>query len=159
MVFLAAGLTDVVDGFLARKFNWITDIGKILDPLADKLMQCTVLVCMLIKGIIPAWLVIPFVLKELLILSGGLFMIKRRDVVAVSNIYGKATVVFFYAAVVFCMCARTFLEANPAVLYVVCALVLIVAMSALVNYILAYFKTLKKQPESASEVAENVSRN
>ena len=159
VVFLAAGLTDVVDGFLARKFNWITDIGKILDPLADKLMQCTVLVCMLIKGIIPAWLVIPFVLKELLILSGGLFMIKRRDVVAVSNIYGKATVVFFYAAVVFCMCARTFLEANPAVLYVVCALVLIVAMSALVNYILAYFKTLKKQPESASEVAENVSRN
>ena len=159
VVFLAAGLTDVIDGFLARRFNWITNVGKILDPLADKLMQCTVLVCMLIKGIIPAWLVIPFVLKELLILSGGLFMIKRRDIVAVSNIYGKATVVFFYAAVVFCMCARTFLQENPAVLYAVCALVLVVAMSALVNYILAYFKTLKKQPENASEMAENVSVN
>ena len=159
VVFLAAGLTDVIDGFLARRFNWITNVGKILDPLADKLMQCTVLVSMLIKGIIPAWLVIPFVLKELLILAGGLFMIKRRDVVAVSNIYGKATVVFFYAAVVFCMCARTFLQENPAVLYAVCALVLVVAMSALVNYILAYFKTLKKQPENSSEMAENVSVN
>ena len=48
IVFLTAGATDVVDGFLARKFNWITDLGKILDPFADKLMQCTVLVCLCI---------------------------------------------------------------------------------------------------------------
>ena len=145
VVFLAAGLTDVIDGFLARRFNWITDLGKVLDPIADKLMQCTVLVCMLIKDLIPAWLVVPFVLKELLILSGGLFMIKKRDVVAVSNVFGKATVVFFYAAVVFCISARDFLAQNPAVLYVVCGLVLIVAMSALFNYVAAYFKTLKRQ--------------
>lgn len=150
IVFITAGLTDVVDGFLARKFNWITDLGKVLDPLADKLMQCTVLVCMLIKSLIPAWLVIPFILKELLILSGGLFMIKRRDVVAVSNVYGKATVVFFYAAVVFCMSARDFLAENPIVLYIVCAMVLLVAMSALANYVKAYFKTLKNNDKKGS---------
>ena len=46
IVFLVAGATDVIDGFLARRFNWITNLGKILDPLADKLMQCTVLVCL-----------------------------------------------------------------------------------------------------------------
>ena len=148
-VFITAGLTDVVDGFLARRFKWITDLGKVLDPLADKLMQCTVLVCMLIKSLIPAWLVIPFVLKELLILSGGLFMIKRRDVVAVSNVYGKATVVFFYAAVVFCISAREFLAQNPIVLYVVCAAVLLVAISALINYAMAYFKTLKKNDKNS----------
>lgn len=150
IVFITAGLTDVIDGFLARKFNWITDLGKVLDPLADKLMQCTVLVCMLIKSLIPAWLVIPFILKELLILSGGLFMIKRRDVVAVSNVYGKATVVFFYAAVVFCMSARDFLAKNPIVLYIVCAMVLLVAMSALANYVKAYFKTLKNNDKKGS---------
>lgn len=153
VVFLTAGLTDVLDGFLARKYNWITNLGKILDPIADKLMQCTVLVCMLIKSLIPAWLVIPFILKELLILSGGLFMIKRRSLVAVSNVFGKITVVFFYASVVFCIFARDFLEANPVVLYIVCSLVLLAAMAALINYILAYFKTLRMQPQK-SKIAD-----
>ena len=49
-VFLTAGATDVLDGFLARRNNWISELGKILDPLADKLMQCTVLVCLYIKS-------------------------------------------------------------------------------------------------------------
>ncbi len=152
IVFLVAGATDVVDGFLARKFNWITNIGKVLDPFADKLMQCTVLICMLIKELIPLWLVVPFILKELLMLSGGLFMIKRRSVVVVSNIYGKVTVVFFYAAVVFCIVARDFLSKNPAVLYAICGAVLLAAMSALINYIVAYAKTIKPR-ENESKTA------
>jgi len=152
IIFLVAGLTDVIDGFLARRFKWISNLGKVLDPLADKLMQCTVLVCMTIKEIIPVWVVIPFILKEVLILSGGLFMIKKRSVVAVSNIYGKLTVVFFYAAVVFCIVGREYLAENPLVLYLICAMVLIVAMSALLNYIFAYFKTIKKSGKSGEEV-------
>ena len=150
IIFLLAGATDVVDGFLARRFKWITDLGKVLDPIADKLMQCTVLICMMIKSLIPVWLVIPFILKELLILSGGLFMIKKRDVVAVRNIFGKSTVLFFYEAIVFCITARDFLAKNPTILYATCALVLLVAMSALVNYIVSYFKTLKKQKINVS---------
>ena len=150
VVFLSAGLTDVIDGFLARRFNWITNLGKILDPLADKLMQCTVLVCMLIKDMIPLWLVIPFILKEFLILLGGLLVIKKRKVVVVSNIFGKATVVLFYAAIVFCITAREFLEKNPVVLYIVCSFVLIAAISAFVNYITGYFKALKKQESSSA---------
>ncbi len=149
IVFLVAGATDVIDGYLARRFNWITNIGKVLDPLADKLMQCTVLICMLSKGLITAWLVVPFILKELLMLSGGLFMIKRRSVVVVSNIYGKLTVVFFYAAVVFCIAARDFLAANPIVLYIICGAVLLAAMSALINYIVAYSKTIKPQTKES----------
>ena len=148
VVFLTAGLTDVIDGFLARKFNWITNLGKILDPLADKLMQCTVLVCMLTKKLIPVWLVVPFILKEFLMLLGGLLVIKKRRVIVVSNIFGKMTVVFFYAAVVFCIAAREFLEQNPVVLYSVCLLILIAAISAFVNYITTYFKALKKQESS-----------
>ena len=49
LIFLLAGATDVLDGYLARKYNWITNLGKILDPLADKMMQCTVLVCLFAK--------------------------------------------------------------------------------------------------------------
>ena len=145
VVFLTAGLTDVIDGFLARKFNWITNMGKILDPIADKLMQCTVLICMLTKQLIPAWLVVPFILKEFLMLLGGLLVIKKRQVIVVSNIFGKMTVVFFYAAVVFCIAARDFLDKNPIVLYMICSLVLIAAISAFVNYVTTYFKALKNQ--------------
>ena len=145
VVFLTAGLTDVIDGFLARKFNWITNVGKILDPIADKLMQCTVLICMLTKQLIPAWLVFPFILKEFLMLLGGLLVIKKRRVIVVSNIFGKMTVVFFYAAVVFCIAARDFLDNNPIILYMICSLVLIAAISAFVNYVTTYFKALKNQ--------------
>ena len=57
IVFICAGITDVIDGILARKFNWITNVGKILDPIADKSMQCTVLLCMSIgpEPMIPWW--------------------------------------------------------------------------------------------------------
>ena len=148
IVFLTAGLTDVIDGFLARKFNWITNMGKILDPFADKLMQCTVLVCMLIKDLIPAWLVIPFILKVFLMLLGGLLIIKKRKLVVVSNIYGKITVVLFYAAVILCISARDFMKANPVFLYIVCTLVLIAAISALINYITQYIRSLKHKDDS-----------
>lgn len=100
VVFLLAGATDVVDGYLARRNNWITDIGKILDPFADKLMQCTVLVSLYIKGLIPIWFVIPFFAKELFTLLIGLIVIKRRSVVVVSKWYGKLTVCLFYLTIV-----------------------------------------------------------
>ena len=157
ITFLTAGLTDIIDGFLARRFNWITNIGKILDPFADKLMQCTVLICMWIKNLIPGWLVIPFILKEFLMLLGGLLIIKKKKVVVVSNIFGKMTVVFFYAAVVLCIAARDFLKENPLVLYVVCALVLIAAISALTNYAIKYFNTLRRH--NGSDLLEEAAAN
>jgi len=80
-----------------------------------------------------------------LMLLGGLLIIKKRKVVVVSNIFGKMTVVFFYAAVVLCISARDFLSENPAVLYIICSLVLIAAISALTNYVVTYFKSLKLQ--------------
>ena len=56
-VFIFAGATDVLDGILARKFNWITNVGKILDPIADKSMQITVLICLAVDDfLIPWWL-------------------------------------------------------------------------------------------------------
>ena len=151
IVFLLAGATDVVDGYLARRNNWITNLGKILDPFADKLMQCTVLVCMLIKELLPIWLVIPFIIKELVILIGGIFVSKKMSKVVVSNIFGKMTVVFFYAAILTCILARDYLALNPWLLYLISGLVLIAAMAALINYVIASARLLRELKTSSKE--------
>jgi len=70
-LYLAAMLTDIVDGFAARRMNQITALGKILDPIADKLFQLTLLVLFASAGRIPAWVVGFSLMKEIVLLSGG----------------------------------------------------------------------------------------
>ena len=101
IIFIIAGVTDVIDGLLARKFNWITNVGKILDPIADKSMQCTVLLCMSLgdEPMIPWWLAAFFVVKEVSMAIGALLVFKKRDTVVSSRWFGKLAVCIFYATV------------------------------------------------------------
>ncbi len=139
IVFLSAGLTDVIDGYLARRFNWITDIGKLLDPFADKLMQCTVLVCLSLKGLIPIWLPICYVAKELAMVIGSFFLLRRHSVVTSSKWFGKAAVCVFYASIFALMIAPAYFEANTAVRDIVSAVMLASALAAIVSYFVEYF--------------------
>ena len=151
IVFLTAGATDVVDGYLARRFNWITNLGKILDPLADKLMQCTALVCLCIKHLVPIWFALIFFAKELATLITGLLVIKRRSVVVVSKWYGKAAVCLFYLAIFVCIVFRGFLAKNPIVAIVMFATVALFALLAFAGYIQHYSK-LKKEEVSRGTI-------
>ena len=112
IIFLLAGATDVIDGYLARRNNWITSLGKILDPVADKLMQCTVLVCLCIGEYIPIWFALVFFLKELCTLIMGFIVIKRRSVTVVSKWYGKFTVCLFYATIAVSILFKSFFAAH-----------------------------------------------
>ena len=104
-VFVLAFVTDVLDGFLARTFNWVTPIGKLLDPLADKLMSITALIVILIgkwNGSL-FWIYFALVIlvgvKEILMVVGGMIMLKQRKV-AYSDWYGKtATGLFAFGTV------------------------------------------------------------
>lgn len=96
-LYLAACFTDFLDGYLARKLNQITNFGKLFDPLADKLMLVTLLFCLAYTGHVAWWVLGVIALKELYMLAGSLYMLKR-DVVVSSNLYGKvATFVFIVA--------------------------------------------------------------
>jgi CDP-diacylglycerol--glycerol-3-phosphate 3-phosphatidyltransferase len=97
VVFIVASLTDLLDGFLARKLNQITDFGKLFDPLADKLMVVTAMVCQAIAGVFPWAAIIVVGAKELVMLLGGLFMLSK-NVVVYSNYFGKTAQVFFIAS-------------------------------------------------------------
>ncbi len=99
MIFLFSGITDVVDGYIARHYNMITNFGKIYDPFVDKLMQITALVCLFLSDILPFWLVALVLFKELtMIITGGILYLKK--IVVFSHWYGKATTVILYTIVV-----------------------------------------------------------
>ncbi len=95
-VFFFAGVTDIADGYIARKYNMITKLGRIIDPLADKLMQLSAFVCLAIAGIIPHWVISVLVAKELILVAGGALVLKKVKDVPSSNIYGKGASLVFY---------------------------------------------------------------
>ena len=99
-VFLLAGVTDIIDGYLARRNNWITNLGKLLDPLADKLMQSSALICLSVKKIVPEWLVALFLLKELFMVFGALVVLKKIKLTVRSHWHGKFTTTVFYAVII-----------------------------------------------------------
>lgn len=100
-----SALTDVLDGFIARKFNLISDFGKLMDPLADKSTQLAILVTLALKHtpqgepIIPLWIMFIIVLKEVMMVAGASFLYGKETVVS-SRWYGKLTTVLFYVAIV-----------------------------------------------------------
>ncbi len=99
-VFLTlSGLTDILDGFIARKFNFITNFGKLIDPLADKATQISVLTVLTLQNIIPLWILIIVLLKECTLIAGASFLYGKELVVS-SKWYGKLSTVLFYVAIV-----------------------------------------------------------
>lgn len=140
-VFFLAGATDVVDGYLARRNNWITDIGKLLDPLADKMMQCAALTCFYITDIIPLWLYVTYVAKELALVAGAIFMLQRRSVVVKSGFWGKFAVCVFYASIAALVyLQKTTVEVSEAWTPVICAVMLCFAIVALIQYFREYIR-------------------
>lgn len=100
LVYLVAFLTDIADGWIARHFNQITRLGRILDPMADKLMTFTVIICITVDEVIPLWAVIVFFCKELTMAIGGYIMYHKLGDVIPSNWLGKlSTGVFFLVCV------------------------------------------------------------
>lgn len=88
-LFVVAALTDYLDGFVARKTGSISELGKILDPLADKVYVAVSVLLMLVLGIVPLWFVAVVLGRDILILLGGVYVEKRTGVVLPSNWVGK----------------------------------------------------------------------
>ena len=145
-VFAAASLTDMLDGFLARKLNQITDFGKLFDPLADKLMVLTAMVCQALTGVFPWIAVIVVACKELFMVLGGLFLLSR-DVVVYSNIFGKAAQVCFIASLILSFFHVPLAEWGTRLDLILLWISVGLAILAMVIYTVEYLRSLKKTKE------------
>ena len=155
-VFCAASLTDMLDGYLARKLNQITDFGKLFDPLADKLMVLTAMVCQTFWGPLPLVAVIIVALKELVMVLGGVFMLSK-DVVVYSNYFGKAAQVGFIASLILSFFHDRFLEGNVVLWGMTPDIILLwitvaLAVVAMGVYAAGAIKTINKKEEKKDEI-------
>lgn len=99
VIFIIASLTDMLDGKIARKYNLVTNFGKFMDPLADKLLVCSALICLIQLGQIPAWMVIVIISREFII-SGFRLVASDNGVVIAASYWGKFKTTFQMIAVV-----------------------------------------------------------
>lgn len=93
VIFVIASLTDMMDGKIARKYNLVTNFGKFMDPLADKLLVCSAMICLIDMDRIPAWIVIVIISREFII-SGFRLVASDNHVVIAASYWGKFKTTF-----------------------------------------------------------------
>ena len=113
IIFTISALTDILDGYIARKYNYITDIGKLIDPLADKLTQISLLLALSVLKILPWWIFGVVLVKELVLVISASVLYSKKDVVVYSKWYGKLATTLFYLAIVFSLIVNQFNIAMP----------------------------------------------
>ncbi len=135
-VYLLAWLTDALDGYLARRNNWITDLGKILDPLADKLMQLTAAICFAIENSVFYFVAIPLFIKEFVMTIAAIKIKRQKNIVVAASWYGKVATVLLFI----CAFLRIVIRNNPTLDIFMALFMLSCMIFSLVMY---YFKIFK----------------
>ena len=132
-IFIAASLTDMLDGKIARKYNLITDFGKFMDPLADKLLVCCAMICLVDLGRLPSWVCLIIIAREFII-SGFRLVASDNGIVIAASYWGKFKTTFQMAMVILLIIDFKFLPLHILtliVIYISCILTVI----SLVDYI------------------------
>lgn len=99
VLFCTASLTDLLDGKIARKYNLVTNFGKFMDPLADKLLVCSAMICLVEKEKLAAWIVIVIISREFII-SGFRLIASDNGIVIAASYWGKFKTVFQMAMII-----------------------------------------------------------
>lgn len=150
VVFLS-GLTDFLDGFIARKFNMITELGKLIDPLADKLTQASLIFVLVVKVKWMFLLLILFVIMQLFLLVAGLVMLKKGTKLNGAKWFGKVSTTVFYATMLGLVAVPTLSQKVTNGLLLVCGAFLLLSFLMYINEYVLMYHSLK-----AKEAKENI---
>lgn len=99
VIFIVASLTDMLDGKIARKYNLVTNFGKFMDPLADKLLVCSAMICLVDLRLLPSWIVIIIIAREFII-SGFRLIAAEHQIVIAASMWGKFKTTFQMAMII-----------------------------------------------------------
>lgn len=124
IVIIVSGLTDVIDGKIARKYNMISDFGKFLDPVADKLTQAAMLFCLVTRYKIMISLIVLMLIREAVLFIGGCFVLKKTDTINSAKWYGKVSTLIMYAV----MTILFLIDDVPPIATNVCILICAIAL-------------------------------
>lgn len=152
VMMLISAVSDMFDGLIARKFNLITQLGKILDPIADKLTLIAVVIC--INILYPSLLILVIVLfcKELLMLSGGCILLKLKIKPPAAKWYGKMSTAIFYTSVVTIVLFKAIWNiTNKPMLITMFAITTAAMIFSLVNYAILFFKLIQEREKKEKD--------
>jgi len=144
VVILVSGATDIIDGFIARHFNMVSDFGKILDPLADKLTQAAVIICLITKHKLMLVLIILFAVKELIMGTFGFLAIKKKDSVNSAKWYGKANTVVLYVVMMILILIPEMSEVLANTLIIICGCVMLLSLALYTRFYIKLFSAKSK---------------
>ena len=139
-IFVIASLTDLLDGKIARKYNLVTNFGTFMDPLADKLLVCSALICLIELDKIPSWMVIIIIAREFII-SGFRLVASDNGVVIAASYFGKFKTTFQMLAV--CLMIAD-LPALHVVTQVVLWIAVILTVVSLIDYLVKNKSVMKE---------------
>ena len=145
VVFLS-GLTDFLDGFIARRFDMVTELGKIIDPLADKLTQASLIFILVVKIKWMFLLLILFVIMQVFLLVAGIVMLKKGTKLNGAKWFGKVSTTVFYATMLVLVAVPTLRIGITNILMMVCgAFLLLSFLMYIKEYVLMYHRLESKE--------------
>lgn len=140
VIFIVASLTDLLDGRIARKYNLVTNFGKFMDPLADKLLVCSALICLVELEKLPAWMVIVIIAREFII-SGFRLIASDNDVVIAASYWGKFKTTF--QMVMICLLIAD-IAAISVITNVIVWIALVLTIVSLIDYLVKNKEVMKE---------------
>ena len=151
-----SGLTDCVDGFIARKLNQVTELGKMLDPLADKLTQGVVALCLAMRFPVIGPVLLVFIVKELVMLCCAIGLLKKKKRPCAAQWYGKVATVMFYASVALIVVMDGFLHVEGLAFQVISYVLLGLTAAMMIYSAVRYFQiflTILRSNDSRYELS------
>ena len=157
LILAISGVSDIFDGLIARKFHQESELGKVLDPLADKLTLIAVGICLIFIEPYVLPLMIIMVLKDVLMIIGGTIVINKGVIPPKSSWYGKASTFMFYVSVTMVVVMEIFNYHNKTLSLSVLSLTAGMMIFSLVNYAIIFFKIQKQLKEKEAQTSVQAS--
>jgi len=153
VVFILAGISDAVDGYLARRNHWITNIGKLLDPLADKLLEVAVVICLAVEFGGPFRTLATIIIVKEIVMIVGAYLIMSKSQVYVSAVWcGKLATIVWYLLI----CVVHFFPTEDMILSdILCTVLILVMIMAFVMYVFNYASQIQTTKDAIIQNKKN----